>query len=420
MKKTEKSIKAEDPKKIKVWKRKYIHLVNEENDIKFRGPLSYRHLRIAGWLFLIIAQIAVILSVGASAGIINPNQTLINVMKTAKDLMMPLFLFAAFAQLLVAKNGYKRLLITYGGAALGIFLAFIFVYEHFFIGIMSAIGGGDTNGAHEAGQQFISYLNFNGALSFNIFIDLLLCTLVTFFINYTPTKYFQGKKIYIFRAFVALPIMYEIASILIKILVASQTVTISPFIIPLLTTKPPMAFLIFVAGAIFVKNRERFYIKNGRTYEDYKSFLKTNVNSLHFSIFLVIAILIAVALDITAFIGILVGELAGYNVNDPNFGEYIFYWAQTIYSWGFGQCVIMILLIPIILLFDYKKTYKNNMMDIIIPCAGVILMVLVTVEGMFEVAKFYIIKYLNEAPKEEEPAELAKQVIKQIAEKIRK
>lgn len=420
MRKKEKVAKVEDPKKIKVWKRKYIHFVNEENDIKFRGPLSYRHLRIAGWLFLIIAQIGVILSVGASAGIINPNQTLLTVMKTAKDLMMPLFLFAAFSQLLVAKNGYKRLLITYGGAAIGIFLAFIFVYEHFFIGIMSAISGGDTKGAHEFGQELIRYLNFNGALSFNMFIDLLLCTLVTFFINYNPTKYFQGKKIFIFRSFVVLPIMYEIASILIKVLVASQTMTISPFIIPLLTTKPPMAFLIFIAAAIFVKNRERFYIKNGRTHEDYKSFLNTNVNSLHFAIFLVIAILIAVALDITAFLGILVGEMARYNVNDPNFGEYILYWAQTVYSWGFGQCVIMILLIPLILLFDYKKTYKNNMVDIIIPLAGVILMVLVTVEGLFEVAKFYIIKYMNEAPGEEEPAELAKQIVKQIAEKFRK
>lgn len=418
--KKQKNNEEQNSKKIKVWRRKYIHLVNEENDIKFRGPLSYRHLRIMGWLFLIIAQIAVILSVGASAGIMNPNQTLLTVMKTAKDLMMPLFLFAAFSQLLVAKNGYKRLIITYGGAALGIFLVFIFVYEHFFIGITSAISGGDTKGAHEFGQELISYLNFNGALSFNMFIDLLLCTLVTFFINYNPKKYFQGKKIYIFRSFVALPIMYEIASILIKILVASQTVSITPIIIPLLTTKPPMAFLIFIAAAIFVKNRERFYIKNGRTHEDYKNFLNTNVNSLHFSIFLAVAILIAVALDITAFLGILVGEVSRYNVNDPNFGEYLMYWAQTVYSWGFGQCVIMILLIPVILLFDYKKTYKNNMLDIVIPLAGVILMVFVTIEGLFEVAKFYIIKYLNEVPPEEEPTEAAKQIIKQIAERIRK
>ena len=181
-----------------------------------------------------------------------------------------------------------------------------------------------------------------------------------------------------------------------------------------------MAFLIFIAAAIFVKNRERFYIKNGRTHEDYKNFLNTNVNSLHFSIFLAVAILIAVALDITAFVGILVGEVSRYNVNDPNFGEYLMYWAQTVYSWGFGQCVIMILLIPVILLFDYKKTYKNNMLDIFIPLAGVILMVFVTIEGLFEVAKFYIIKYLNEVPPEEEPTEAAKQIIKQIAEKIRK
>ena len=418
MKKKEKVEKVEDPSKIKVWKRKYIHLVNEENDIKFRGPLSYRHLRIIGWLLLVISSIAVVLDIAASTGIANPNSTLINVLKSAKDLMMPLFLFAAFAQVLVAKDGYKRLLITYVGGAIAIFLGFVLIYEHFFIGIMSAAS--DHPSAHEIGQKLISYLNISGGLSFNIFIDLALCTLVTFFINYRPTKFFQGNKICIFRAFVALPILYEIASILIKVLVASQTIVISPFIIPLLTTKPPMAFFIFLAAALFVKNRERFYIKKGKTHEEYKSFLNTNVNSLHFSLFLITAVLIAVVLDILAFFGILIAELSQYNVNDPAFGDYFTYWAQVVYSWGFGQCLIMILLIPILILFDYKKTYKNKMVDTIIPLAGILLMVLVYVEGLFEVAKFFIIKMMQETPNEQEPAALVKNAVKQIVERFRK
>jgi len=417
MKQKEKVEKVEDPSKIKVWKRKYIHLVNEENDIKFRGPLSYRHLRILGWLFLAISSIAVVLGIAGSIGISNPNQTLIDVLKTAKDLMMPLFLFAAFAQVLVAKDGYRRLLIVYIGGAVGMFLAFVLLYEHFFVGIMSAAS--DHQSAHEIGQTLISFLNTSGGLSFNIFVDLALCTLVTFFINYRPTKFFQGNKICIFRAFVALPILYELASILIKVLVASQTIVISPFIIPLLTTKPPMAFFIFLAAALFVKNRERFYIKKGKTHEDYKAFLDTNVNSLHFSLFLVTAVIIAVILDIVAFVGILVAEMSRYNVNDPAFGEYLAYWAQVVYSWGFGQCLIMILLIPILILFDYKKTYKNKMVDTVIPLAGILLMVLIYVEGLFEVAKFYIIKIMQE-PDKGEPAALVKDAIKQIVDKIRK
>ena len=406
-------------KKIKIWRGKYIHLVNKDNDIKFRGPLSYRHLRIIGWLFLVISSIGVVLSIAESAGLLVPNETLITILKMAKSFMMPLFLFAAFAQVLVAKDGYKRLIITYVGGAVGIILAFVFLYLHFFVGIMSAASGSPKS-AFEIGQLLIGYLNAGGGLSFNIFVDLALCTLVTFFINYRPTKYFQGKKMYIFRAFVALPILYELTSILLKVLVASEVIVISPFVLPFLTTKPPMAFFIFLAAALFVKNRERFYIKKGKTHEDYKEFLDTNVNSLHFSLFLVTAIIIAVVLDLFAFLGILVGELSRYDVNDPNFSNYIFAWAKVVYSWGFGQCLIMIFLVPIILLFDYKKTYKNKKIDTLIPIIGIALMLLVYVEGLFEVAKVYIIKLMNETNQEGGASEMAKNVIKQIASKFRK
>ena len=269
------------PKKIRIWRRKNIHLVSEENDIKFRGPLSYRHLRIAGWFFLIVSQLGTILGFASNIGLISVNDKVLSFLSAFSSLMMPLFLLAAFAQVLVAKNGYHRLIITYGGGFIGIYLVFLLVYEHYVLGIMKALTTTET--AHSLGQQVIAMLDENGSISLNIFVDLLLCALVTFFINYQPTKYFQGKKKYLFRAFVALPILYEMASITVKMLYSAQVLVITPYILPLLTTKPPVAFIIFIVMALFVKNRERYYIKKGRTHEDYKIFLKTNVNSLHFS-----------------------------------------------------------------------------------------------------------------------------------------
>lgn len=52
-------------------------------------------------------------------------------------------------------------------------------------------------GSHAAAAESIKEIiakSSTGFISFNIFIDLTLCTLVMFFINYNPKKYFQGKK----------------------------------------------------------------------------------------------------------------------------------------------------------------------------------------------------------------------------------
>ena len=405
------------PKKIRIWRRKNIHLVSEENDIKFRGPLSYRHLRIAGWFFLIVSQLGTILGLASNIGLISVNDKVLSFLSAFSSLMMPLFLLAAFAQVLVAKNGYRRLIITYGGGVIGIYLVFLLVYEHYVLGIMKALTTTET--AHSLGQQFIETLEENGSIAINIFVDLLLCALVTFFINYRPTKYFQGKKILIFRAFVALPILYEIASITVKMLYSAQILVITPYILPLLTTKPPVAFVIFIIMALFVKNRERYYIKKGRTHEDYKAFLKTNVNSLHFSLSLIYTIIFAAILDLVIFLVLSLIIVSKNYTEGTDLNQLVIASFTMVASWGFGKCITMLLLIPILILFDYKKTYKDNKLDIIIPVAGVAILALLYIEGLFEIARAFLVK-MKESVEQEEPVEAAKHVLKVILMRIRK
>ena len=410
-------------KPVKVWKRKNIHLVSEENDIRFRGPLSYRHLRIAGWLFLIIAQIGVILGLGIKINVIKVDDAFLTVLKSAGNLMTPLFLFAAFAQVLVAKDGYRRLLRTYILGAAGLYLLFILVYLHFGVGLMYSVLG-NWKDAFWTVDTFVSLINSSGSLSFNIFIDLILCSLVTFFMNYRPTKYFQDKKIYIFRAFVTLPILYELGSITLKMLASGGLVSISPFLIPLLTTKPPVAFLIFIVLALFVKNREKFYIKHGKTHEEYKSFLNTNVNRLHFSLFLSFTIIAAVILDIVLFIVVFVFKLASYQgeVTDANASIIVDAMLKSTYSMGFGGCLPMILILPLIMFFDYTKTYKNKIVDVIIPVAGVALLILVYIEGLFEVFAGFLaelFKSSKEAASENEEAALERGLLPTIVREIK-
>ena len=303
------------------------------------------------------------------------------------------------------------------GGVVGIYLVFLIVYEHFVMGIMKAVM--PSQNAHQIGQRVIDMLQENGSISINIFVDLLLCALVTFFINYRPTKYFQGNKVYIFRAFVAFPIIYELASIIVKVLVSAQTIAIPPYIIPLLTTKPPVAFIIFIVMALFVKHRERYYIKRGRTHEDYKEFLKTNVNSLHFSLSLTYTIIFAAILDLVIFLSISAAIVATNYKEGTDLNQLVIYTFTIVSSWGFGKCVTMLFLIPIVILFDYKKTYKDNKMDLIIPVAGVAILVLLYIEGLFEVARAYLIKTMQDV-NQEEPVEAAKHALKAIMTRIRK
>lgn len=401
----------------KIWHRKNIHLVNKDNDIKFRGKLSYRHLRIAGWLFLFITGIGIILGLANSAKLVNINSGLLEVLTSAKSLMTPLFLIAAFSQVLMVKNGYKRLIITYALCALGIYVGFIFVYLHFGVGLLSAISG-DYTQAFLVAEAFISLMNQSGTLSINIFIDLLLCALVTFFLNYRPTKYFQGNKIYIFRALVALPLLYECGSIALKMLASFEIISLSAFLIPLLSTKPPVAFFIFLALALFVKNRERFYIKKGKTHVDYKAFLETNVNRLHFSLFLVSAIVIAVVID--AFLFILVSSirinLIPVDTDPSQVDALIFKAFETTYNLGLGACIPMLLIIPFIIFFDYTKTYKDNKVDLIIPVVGIGLLVIAFIEGSFQILKGYL-SQINSEPDPASEIRLAISYIKSIFRK---
>ena len=410
-------------KPVKIWKRKNIHLVNEENDIKFRGPISYRYLRIAGWFFLILSQVGILLGLADKFNVIKLSDTLVDVLSSLNSLMTPLFLFAAFAQVLVAKDGYRRLLRTYVLGALGIYALFVIVFLHFGVGFLSSLSG-DWNSAYSSAKAIIAALSANGSLAFNIFIDLILCTLVTFFINYRPTEHFQGKKMYIFRAFVALPILYELGSITLKLLASNGAISLSPFVVPLLTTKPPVAFLIFIILALFVKNRERFYIKHGKTHEEYQSFLNTNVNRLHFALFLVFTVVGAVIFDLFLAIFICILRLVPIAQVTPELVSEAFPLVfKSTYEMGFGQCAPMLLIIPLLIFFDYTKTHNNKTVDIIIPVAGIAIILLLYVEGLFELIKGYLAdmaKKAREASEEENPENPAMLIVNTIRNIFRK
>ena len=371
---------ATKEKKSKKRQRRKIHEITFENDIRYRGPFSYRWLRIFAWMSIVAAQVALILMLGGmiDAGVAK-FAGLAMVLQIFGRLAVPFFLVANFAIIINAQNGYKRLIAGYAFMVLVIFALFMLIYQRYLLGIMAMITSSSEQSPQEMFQLIFMAFSNGGYLSFNIFIDLLLCTLFTFFVNYNPKKVFVGKKIIIFRLFAILPALYEIASLTLKALCATKAGFVLPlYVSPFLTTKPPLTFIVFIALAFFIKNRERVFLKRGKTYEEYNAFLKTNINSLHFSIATSVCMIVAAIVDaiLYAVLGkVLIPGYEGATLDDG---------LAIANQLGFGSSVSLLLVIPFIMLFSYTRTHKPSAIDMIIPNVGMVAFIICYVEGFYQ------------------------------------
>ena len=210
-------------------------------------------------------------------------------------------------------------------------------------------------------------------------------------IQFFSKRHFQGKKIALFRMFALLPIVYELASIIIKILAIERAVVIPMGLYPFLTSKPPLCFLFFMLLVIYVKNRERRFIKHGKTHEDYVAFLKTRTNSWHYSRTVVILMLVLAIVDVIQVFVLTFIRLSNLGISvdaatSAQMDEAV-RWATV---WGAGKMIFMVLLIPIILLFSYTKREKKGYVDTLIPIAGVGLIILIYFECAYTILTHFV------------------------------
>ena len=172
-----------------------------EDDIEYRGPLSYRHFKIIGWLLLVMKLLLPPLTLASKIdpGIQEALATPLGIMELITPLSVFFLLIASFSQLLIKKD-YKKQMIVYGAAALAIIIVFELLYHRY---IVSSVDGFVQNRDESLAicDAIFSSINPSGYVTFNVFIDLFLCTFVMFFLNYEPTKYFEGDKIKWFRCF---------------------------------------------------------------------------------------------------------------------------------------------------------------------------------------------------------------------------
>ncbi len=379
---------ASKPRKPKFYE------ITPENDITYRGFLSYRYMKILGWAFLVLASIGAVLRLYAVAAE-KPDEysTLITVLSSGKELSVSLLLFSAFAVLVNGRANYIRAIAVNSAAALGLAALYFFVLIRYVVTAGAALLGSRSQGWELFGKFFYDNSS-SGFLSFNIFIDMTMCTLMMFFMNYTPKKHFQGKKIHFFRTMVLLPLFYEIASVCLKILASTHTIRLPVAVFPFLTAKPPMSYLMFLSIARYFKTTELQFLKHGRTIEDYEAYLHTNHSSFRFSKHLSKRILLFAALDLLLLLLLSALHVANFGqgrITEESVGSAV----ELVLSWGFGQMVPMVIVIPILLLFSYTRTHKYPLIDIGITILGVVSIVLVYFDGLFRVGVTYLKSFMN-------------------------
>jgi hypothetical protein len=372
-----------------------------ENDIRYRGPLSYRHLQILAWICIAFKILFILTNLSLR---INPSQpqwlyALRDTFDNIGEFSLPLFLFANFAIILDEKKSYCQQLVKFAGLSLMIVLLYEVILHRYVAGLFTAVTS-DRSTAMQLIDEGVYSLASGGGLAFNIFIDMFLCTLLMFFMNYVPTRFFTGKRLVLFRLMALLPILYEVASLGVRLAVCLGKLRPPVFVYPFLTTKPAMSFVLFILLVLFVKLRWVRFRRRGKSREAYQAFQRTNVNSLHFSIYASIMILITGLLDLALhiFLSALLAVLgkAGTVEAGAITEEMILQSGKIASALGFGNHFLMILIIPIILLFSYTRTHKDQMGDILIPVFGVVLAVIVTVEGLYQCLLLQIPSLMNQ------------------------
>ena len=294
-------------------KRVKLHEVTPENDIRYRGPLSWFHFQILGWVCIVLSQVALLMRLASriDAHVAENAAGALGLLQNAANLSLPFLLIFVFAQLLDTESGYIKQIVKNAGAMAGVWALSCLVFYRYVVG---GIGAFIENPSEvlPAIQAIISQAAPSGFVAFNIFVDLFLCALSMFFLNYKPRHIFTGKTRILFRLLALLPIAYEVGCMVLKERSARGLIEIPVWAYPLLTVKPPMTFVLFLVLALFVKTRELRFRRHGKTHEEYLAFLQSRRNSWNFSVFLAIMLVVVSIADLAVVFSFTVGEMVHF------------------------------------------------------------------------------------------------------------
>ena len=385
--------KSANVKRARKKPRVKFHEYTAANDMRYKGPLNYQHFQLLGWICIVLSAVVAVINIGSS---ISPAVTeqygkLGEILSWIATLSLPFLLMANFSRILANKEGYKKQMLRNGGAALAIFFVTIVMGNRYFVGTVQQVVTPEEEVVPLL-TWIVQSVKPEGFIAFNLFIDLFMCTLTMYFLNARPKRVFTGKKTIILRLFALLPIAYEIACFVLKVKSARGTVSLPLWSFPLLTVKPPMTFAFFVFIAMLVKVREYRYCRHGKTHEEYLEFMNTHRNSFHMSVHLSISMIVFALIDLILFYVLVVGHAASVlpadamEIVDDTLTE-----TQTLAlgqgvliadAVGIGGSIMLAAVAPLMLLYSYTAEPKNKLISMLIPVAGILLIILVVLEAI--------------------------------------
>ena len=377
----------EKPKKEKYLRLKYR---TKENDIRYKGPLSYRSLRMLGWFFLSFAPISMLLGFMVIFDPYNAQSytDAQGILGLFSPLPLALFMLANFGIILRNRKNFKYLFIFYGGVMAMMYIVANLIVLHYVYGLLRTINSGVSFQAVALlVGMFLSKLGTSGYM-FNLFVDLFLCVLTVYFMFYVPkNKVFAGKKVIFFRMMVIIPVAYEVASLVLKHYALIGEIIIPSYFFFLLTSKPPLTFAAFFIITLIVKIREYTFLKKyDFNYELLEEHNSTNAHSLRTSISIAIVFNIIFYIDIIALIiycGVQYMRLGGTQEalqTALNLGQGI----------GLGGSVSLGFIAPLALLYSYTRVHKSKKIDSFLPFIGIAFIIFVFIEGMYLGLRFAI------------------------------
>ena len=346
-------------------KRYKIDKLLSKQDIKYRGPLTYRSVRALGFVLMLFAQIYLAYSLANKlVGVPNGVMGTINVLDTLSVFALPMFLAANFCIIMSSRNKIKKYLISYSIIALAIYLAVILVYYRYLYGAMFTIVG-DKEFATALADS-ISRKLFGGMMNYNVFIDLALFSMFFFFLFYTPKKPLSHKMHLVFRWCSVIPVLLAVVSFVLYGLYDLGKIKLSMAILALLPNRSLTVYIIMFTLSLVMKLRKLIFIKWGGTEQEYETYLQTKRNSLEVAIISAIVLLVVCAIDFA-----------------------LMYIDIYFILFGLGTSWYMAAIIPFIFLLSYSRKPKVPLLDYVLPAVFIVSCILVYLE-----AGLYIVRHI--------------------------
>lgn len=415
------------------------------NDIRYRGPLSYRGLRFIALLAMTLSQIAALFlglrSVAAWAGedfanrLMGPNEVIVfELLKSLGGITFPLLLISSMSIVVRKSEKILRVMLSSFLLAAITYMFIVFLAEEMIIilikitpnilkevenldktlgiilgyviqqktggnliGLLSdkgitpemiAIMLESLTGQSMSAEQILSFVNDPGStmgiaemivqslpaildelgitseqtmdaianyitqelvrshLNVNVFLDLFLCTVFWFFIDWQPKK-LTGGKLLLFRCCAVFPMLYLTVGAFLSGMNRVDWVQLSLplWLVGLLPSRKLPGILLFLAMTLYIKYREAEEFRRGGNADTFRNFLQTNRNSLHFALFMCAILILLSGADW------LFGQIDSTRLS----------------SWGIGISTTMYLAIPFVLLFSYNREPRFRILNAFVP-----------------------------------------------------